>query len=46
MKHQDTEVNWDDNGDYQYDSWLRIDATDRNYLISDIITLLSQYKIT
>ena len=40
------EVNWDDNGDYQYDSWLRIDATDRNYLISDIITLLSQYKIT
>lgn len=40
------EVKWDSDGDYQYDSWLRIDATDRNYLISDIITLISQFKIS
>ncbi|MGI6608107.1 MAG: RelA/SpoT family protein [Erysipelotrichaceae bacterium] len=40
------EVKWDDTGEYQYDSWLRIDATDRNYLISDIITLISQFKLT
>ncbi len=40
------EVSWDNSGEYQYDSWLRIDATDRNYLISDIITLLSQLKIS
>ncbi len=40
------EVKWDDTADYQYDSWIRIDATDRNYLISDIITLISQFKIS
>lgn len=40
------EVIWDNSADYLYDSWLRIDATDRNYLISDIITLISQFKLT
>lgn len=45
-KNRLIEVKWDDDGDYQYDSWLRIDATDRNYLISDIITLISQFKIS
>ncbi|NLZ75940.1 MAG: bifunctional (p)ppGpp synthetase/guanosine-3',5'-bis(diphosphate) 3'-pyrophosphohydrolase [Erysipelotrichia bacterium] len=45
-KNRLIEVKWDSDGDYQYDSWLRIDATDRNYLISDIITLISQFKIS
>ena len=41
-------VCWDEesaaNSNRNYEVWLRVDATDRNYLISDIVTLLSQYK--
>ena len=41
------DVSWSENApDRIYDTWIRIDATDRNYLISDIVTLLSQYKVS
>ncbi|MBR5048685.1 MAG: bifunctional (p)ppGpp synthetase/guanosine-3',5'-bis(diphosphate) 3'-pyrophosphohydrolase [Erysipelotrichaceae bacterium] len=41
------DVKWDESQDeHTYECWIRIDATDRNFLISDIVTLLSQYKIT
>ncbi len=30
----------------QYDSWLRLDAQDYNYLINDIVTMLAQYKVS
>jgi len=41
------DVCWeDDPGDKQYECWLRIDATDRNYLISDLVTTLSLYKVS
>ena len=29
----------------QYECWLRVDATDYPYLINDIVTMLSQYKV-
>jgi GTP pyrophosphokinase len=41
------DVSWDESQEeHTYECWLRIDAVDRNFLISDIVTLLSQYKIT
>lgn len=30
----------------EYDCWLRLDATDYNYLINDIVTMLAQYKVS
>ncbi|MGN1398755.1 MAG: RelA/SpoT family protein [Erysipelotrichaceae bacterium] len=30
----------------QYESWLRVDATDYPYLINDIVTMLAQYKVS
>lgn len=39
------EVYWDEESKHkEYETWVRIDATDRNYLISDIVTVISQYK--
>ncbi len=39
------DAQWDENaGDQQCECMIRLDATDRNYLISDIVNLLSQYK--
>ncbi|MBR0138041.1 MAG: bifunctional (p)ppGpp synthetase/guanosine-3',5'-bis(diphosphate) 3'-pyrophosphohydrolase, partial [Erysipelotrichaceae bacterium] len=38
-------VEWDEpTANKQYETWLRIDAADRNYLISDIVTCISQHK--
>ncbi|MBQ4253398.1 MAG: bifunctional (p)ppGpp synthetase/guanosine-3',5'-bis(diphosphate) 3'-pyrophosphohydrolase, partial [Erysipelotrichaceae bacterium] len=38
-------VSWDISASSkQFETWLRIDATDRNYLISDIVTSLSLHK--
>ncbi|MBE6103446.1 MAG: bifunctional (p)ppGpp synthetase/guanosine-3',5'-bis(diphosphate) 3'-pyrophosphohydrolase [Erysipelotrichaceae bacterium] len=38
-------VYWEDSDENkQYDCWLKIDAMDRNYLISDIVTIIAQYK--
>ncbi|MBR0137931.1 MAG: bifunctional (p)ppGpp synthetase/guanosine-3',5'-bis(diphosphate) 3'-pyrophosphohydrolase [Erysipelotrichaceae bacterium] len=40
-------VSWDISASSkQFETWLRIDATDRNYLISDIVTCLSLHKAT
>ena len=38
-------VQWDNQQEFQYDSWIRVDAQDYNYLINDIVTLLAQYKV-
>ena len=39
------QVYWEDSDENkQYDCWLKIDAMDRNYLISDIVTIIAQYK--
>jgi len=41
------DVEWeDDASNKQYEVWIKISAYDRNYLISDIATLLSQYKVS
>ena len=38
-------VRWEeDDTTKQYDCWLKIDASDRSYLISDIVTVVAQYK--
>ncbi|MBR0474538.1 MAG: bifunctional (p)ppGpp synthetase/guanosine-3',5'-bis(diphosphate) 3'-pyrophosphohydrolase [Erysipelotrichaceae bacterium] len=38
-------VHWEDSDENkQYDCWLKIDAMDRNYLVSDIVTVVAQYK--
>ncbi len=38
-------VHWEDSdANLEYDCWLTIDAIDRGYLISDIVTVLAQYK--
>ena len=38
-------VRWEeDDTTKQYDCWLKIEATDRSYLISDIVTVVAQYK--
>ena len=38
-------VHWtEDDTSKQYDCWLKVDATDRSYLISDIVTVIAQYK--
>ncbi len=40
------DVEWDEKADSKgYETWIRIDANDRNYLISDIATMLAQYKV-
>ena len=40
-------VHWEDSDqNKQYDCWLKVDAMDRTYLISDIVTVLAQYKAT
>lgn len=40
-------VHWEDSDEgKQYDCWLKVDARDRTYLISDIVTVLAQYKAT
>ncbi len=37
--------NWiQDNKEYKYESILRIQSTNRNYLLTDIVTVISQYK--
>ena len=38
-------VQWDNQQEFQYDSWIKVDAQDYNYLINDIVTLLAQYKV-
>jgi len=39
------DVQWDESAaGREYETWLRIDAEDRNYLISDVVTLAAQYK--
>lgn len=41
------DVQWEeDSSNRQYEVWVKIEAYDRNYLISDIATLLSQYKVS
>lgn len=41
------DVSWDENyEDRTYECWLHIDAVDRNFLISDIVTMMSQYHIS
>ena len=41
------DVSWDENyEDRTYECWLHLDAVDRNFLISDIVTLMSQYHIS
>ena len=38
-------VHWEDSDENkQYDCWLKVDAMDRNYLVSDIVTVVAQYK--
>ena len=38
-------VYWEDSDENkQYDCWLRIEAMDRTYLVSDIVTVVAQYK--
>ncbi len=39
------DVSWDTaSGNKEYETWLRLDADDRNFLISDIVTLAAQLK--
>ena len=38
-------VRWEeDDTTKQYDCWIKIEASDRSYLISDIVTVIAQYK--
>jgi GTP pyrophosphokinase len=38
-------VEWEDSDENKmYDCWLKLEAMDRSYLISDIVTVLAQYK--
>ena len=38
-------VHWEeDDTTKQYDCWIKVEATDRNFLISDIVTVVAQYK--
>ncbi len=45
-QHRLIEVKWDGQQETQYESWIRVDAQDYNYLINDIVTLLAQYKVS
>ncbi len=45
-QHRLIEVKWDEQQETQYESWIRVDAQDYNYLINDIVTLLAQYKVS
>ncbi len=38
-------VHWEDSDEgKQYDCWIKVEAMDRNYLVSDIVTVIAQYK--
>ena len=38
-------VHWEeDDTTKQYDCWIKVEASDRSYLISDIVTVVAQYK--
>ena len=38
-------VRWEEkDAQVQYDCWIKVEAMDRPYLISDIVTVLAQYK--
>lgn len=46
-KNRLIKVNWNpQQQETEYDCWLRLDATDYNYLINDIVTMLAQYKVS